>query len=29
MASARLRGAFGQLMEWQHFLIIARKPLAT
>jgi ubiquinone/menaquinone biosynthesis C-methylase UbiE len=29
MASARLRGAFGQLMEWQHFLIIARKPLDT
>ena len=27
MASARLRRAFGQLMEWQHFLITARKPL--
>lgn len=27
MGSERLRRAFGRLMEWQHFLIIARKPL--
>jgi len=26
IASSRLRRAFGQLMEWQHFLITARKP---
>lgn len=26
LASARLRRAFGQLMEWQHFLVTARKP---
>ncbi|MDB4890865.1 MAG: hypothetical protein JWL61_2720 [Gemmatimonadetes bacterium] len=29
MTSERLRRSFGQLKEWQHFLIIARKPLTT
>ncbi len=29
LTSARLRRAFGRLMEWQHFLIIARKPLQS